>query len=342
MSETTPPPDSSIPFERFESGVRPQHVFVVHPLRRHYWLHLLLFLGTIFTTLVVGSRLQYNFDHNLPAFQSDEDFFPLRWALQNPRQLTHGIPFMLTLLGILLAHEMGHFVYAARNRVYATLPYFLPAPTLIGTLGAFIRIRSPIRSRAALFDIGIAGPIAGFVVAVPLMFWSLLLSKPAGDTPESVIVFGMPLIFKAGLQMLHSLHLTNIARLDDLYLHPTAVGVWVGMFATALNLLPGGQLDGGHIVYGIWPRAHKFLSLLTVVALIPLIWRAWAGWFVWAVLLLISGLRHPPVPPEPALDRKRYALGLCAALMFLLTFIPQPFRNASLQDLIQGVWHASR
>ena len=121
MSETIPP-DSSIPFERFESGVRPQHVFVVEPLRRHYWLHLLLFLGTIFTTLVVGSRLQYNFDHNLPAFQSDEDFFPLHWALQNPRQLTHGVPFMLTLLGILLAHEMGHFVYAARNHVYATLP----------------------------------------------------------------------------------------------------------------------------------------------------------------------------------------------------------------------------
>ena len=114
------------------------------------------------------------------------------------------------------------------------------------------------------------------------------------------------------------------------------------MFATALNLLPGGQLDGGHIVYGMWPRGHRLLSLLTVVALIPLIWRAWAGWFVWAVLLLVSGLRHPPVPPEPALDRKRYALGLCAALMFVLTFIPQPFRNASLQDLIHGVWHASR
>jgi membrane-associated protease RseP (regulator of RpoE activity) len=339
MSETIPP-DSSVPFERFESGVRPQHVFVVQPLRRHYWLHLLLFLGTVFTTLVVGSRLQYNFDHNLAAFQSDDDFFPLEWALKNPREIARGVPFMLTLLGILLAHEMGHFIYAAKNHVYATLPYFLPAPTLIGTLGAFIRIRSPIRSRAALFDIGIAGPIAGFLLAVPLMFLSLLLSKLSSGVPQSQLIFGIPLIFKAGLQVLHSLHLTRAVRLEDLYLHPTAVAVWVGMFATALNLLPGGQLDGGHIIYGVWPRVHRLVSLLTVVVLAPLIWREWLGWFLWAVLLLITGFQHPPVPREPALDTKRYILGFCAVLMFILTFTSQPFHMAntpaSLRDIIQS------
>lgn len=339
MSDITPP-DSAIPFERFQSGVRPPHVFVVHPLRRHYWLHLLLFVATVFTTLVVGSRLQYNFDHNLPAFQSDDDYFPLQWALTSPEQLVHGIPFTLTLLGILLAHEMGHFVYAAKNHVYATLPYFLPAPTLIGTMGAFIRIRSPIRSRAALFDIGIAGPIAGFLVAVPLMFWSLLLSKPAAGISQSQLIFGTPLIFKGGLQVLHGLHLTGATRLEDLYLHPVAVAVWVGMFATALNLLPGGQLDGGHIVYGMWPRAHRVISLLTVVALIPLIWNQWLGWLLWALLLLITGFQHPPVPTDPPLDSKRYVLGFCALLMFIVTFTAQPFQMAntptSLKDFIQS------
>src|SRR5213082_3941929 len=262
--------DPGYPLEVLEPEPRPYEVHVILPPRRRYWLHLLLFVATIFTTLVVGARLQYNFAQGLPQFHSDADLFPLSWALQHPTNLVLGIPFSVTLLGILLAHEMGHFVYAQRNHVYATLPFFLPAPTLIGTMGAFIRIRSPIRSRATLFDIGIAGPIAGFVVAVPLMFWSLLLSKPAGDTPESVIVFGMPLIFKAGLQILLSLHLTSGARLEDLYLHPTAVGVWVGMFATALNLLPGGQLDGGHIVYALAPRSHKLVSWVVVLALVPL------------------------------------------------------------------------
>src|SRR5215469_1703740 len=168
-------------------------------------------------------------------------------------------------------------------------------------MGAFIRIRSPIRSRAALFDIGIAGPIAGFVVAVPLMFLSLLLSKPSTEASKSIIVFGMPLIFKGGLQLLHGLHLMAASNFDTLYLHPTAVGVWVGMFATALNLLPGGQLDGGHIIYSMWPRGHRLISLLTVLALIPLIWQ-WSGWFVWGLLVAATGLRHPPVPPEPGID----------------------------------------
>ncbi len=326
-------PDSTLPALPFEADPPAPRVFTRQTLRRRYWLHLLLLLATIFSTLVVGARMQYNFDHNLPAFHSDDDMFPLGWALQDPSQLLHGFSFTLALLGILLAHEMGHFVLAARNRVYATLPYFIPFPTLIGTFGAFIRIRSPIRSRAALFDIGIAGPIAGFVVALPLLFVSLLLSKPGAENAVAAISFGNPLIFDFGFRILHGMGLLHSGSLGGMLFHPAAYGVWVGMFATALNLLPGGQLDGGHIIYALWPRAHRYVSLLTVVALLPLVWYGWAGWLLWALLLVLSGLRHPPVPVEPPIDRKRRLLALLALLMFVTTFMPTPFASTSLPEV---------
>src|SRR5437899_352168 len=141
-----------------------REVFIVQPPKRHYWLHILLFLLTALTTLIVGARLQQNFLTNQPMFVWDNSsffaFFPLRWILQQPSRLLMGIPFSATLLGILMAHEMGHFAYSVRNGVYATLPFFIPAPTPFGTMGAFIKIKSPFRSRWELFDIGIAGPIA--------------------------------------------------------------------------------------------------------------------------------------------------------------------------------------
>src|SRR3954454_23602790 len=154
-------------------------IYVIQPPRRRMWLHVLLFLLTVFTTLVIGARLAHNFYANQPAYAVDEDFFPWKWELSEPSRLLGGIPFSLTLMLILLAHEMGHYIACARYGVYATLPFFVPAPTLIGTMGAFIRIKSPIRSRAALFDIGIAGPIAGFVVAFAVLLFSLMVSKPA-------------------------------------------------------------------------------------------------------------------------------------------------------------------
>lgn len=327
--------DPQYPVEILEPSPLPYEVHVVHPIRRRYWLHLLLFLATIFTTLVVGARLQYNFALRLPQFQSDADLFPLRWALQQPSRLVLGIPFSVTLLGILLAHEMGHFVYAQRNHVYATLPFFLPAPTLIGTMGAFIRIRSPIRTRAALFDIGIAGPIAGFVVALPILFFALLASRPAVVPPgESGLVLGFPLIFTAAWKLLHP-HAT--LQLAQLSLSPIAVAAWTGMFATSLNLLPGGQLDGGHIIYAVSPRLHKTVSRLTVLALIPMGIFLWMGWLIWAALLLLSLMRHPPVPEYPSLNEKRQVLGCFALLMFVLTIIPAPFAGASLVDVIKQI-----
>jgi membrane-associated protease RseP (regulator of RpoE activity) len=325
MSNSTPPVSYT-----FEVSSYPQ-VFVAPPApNRRYWLHILLLLITLFTTLVVGARLQYNFAHDLPAFTDDSVVLPLfhlQWLARHPSDIFLGIPFSLTLMGILLAHELGHFILARRNGVDATLPFFIPAPTLIGTFGAVIRIKSPIRSRQALFDIGIAGPIAGFLVAVPVLFWGLALSKPMPPTAfDSSLILGYPLIFNLVYRAVAPL-MPHAAPLGSLYLHPVGVAAWVGMLATALNLLPGGQLDGGHITYAVAPRAHRWVTWASILALIPLGIHFWPGWLVWAVILGFTGLRHPNVPKWPPLDRNRRALALLAVLMLLLTFALTPIRG---------------
>ena len=304
----------------------------VAPRPKHrYWLHLLLLALTFFTTLIVGARLQWNFLVGLPPFTLGNDIFPsLNWALQG-NHLLLGLPFSLTLMLILLAHEMGHYLFCVRYGVSATLPFFIPFPTLIGTLGAFIRIKSPLRSRVVLFDIGIAGPIAGFVVAVVVLIFSLGLSRiaPIGAvTPD--IQLGYPLIFhlvRRSLVALGWAHGMAGVPLSRLYLHPVAIAAWVGMFATSLNLLPGGQLDGGHIVFAVSPRAHKTVSRATILALIPLAVYFWTGWLVWAVLLRISGMRHPSVPVWPHVGTGRRWLAGFALLMLVLTFSYEPISS---------------
>ncbi len=308
----------------------PVEVFIVPRRKVRYWLHALLLLGTVFTTLVVGARMEYNFLHNLPVLAAGGEFppfFQLGWILQSPARLLLGIPFAGALLIILLAHEMGHYCYCLKYGVYATLPFFIPAPTLIGTMGAFILIRSPIRSRSDLFDIGIAGPIAGFVLSVIALFFAIFLSRPmAPGMAAPDILLGYPLIF----HFAHWLGPYSRLPMDHMQLHPIAIAAWVGMFATALNLLPGGQLDGGHIVFSLWPRAHRWVSMLSLVGLILLgYFRHWEGWYVWAVLLFLSGLRHPRVSPWPGLDSKRKLLALFALAMLILTIVPTPFHFAA-------------
>lgn len=316
MSEIIPP----VP--RVETELPTVEVFLPRPAPRHrYWLHLLLLLLTFGTTMLVGTRLELNFLHGKPLFSFGEDvipLFPIRMVWHDPRLILMGIPFSLTLMAILLTHEMGHYIYCVRYGVYATLPFFIPAPTLIGTMGAFIRIKSPIRSRTALFDIGIAGPIAGFLVATVVLLFSLPLSKPAPPI-QGDLVIGYPLIF-------HLLHWFLWGQgsgwpLSRMLLHPMAIAAWVGMFATALNLLPGGQLDGGHIVYAVFPRAHKYITVLTIGILIPMAWLS-PSWILWAALIAITGFRHPPVPTWPDLPPNRRLLALLALLMLVLTFAP--------------------
>jgi len=232
----------------------------------------------------------------------------------------------------LLAHELGHYLYCVKYRVDATLPFFIPFPSLIGTLGAFIRIRSPLRSRRILFDIGIAGPIAGFAVALPVLIFSLGRSHvaPLGQSIPRIDL-GLPLIFSVVRKFLmvfgHAGAIANIP-VSRIQLHPVAVAAWVGMFATSLNLLPGGQLDGGHIVFAVSPRWHKAVSRLTILALIPLALFCWTGWIVWAVLLRITGMRHPAVAEWPGIGSGRRWLALGALLMLVLTFAYQPISSS--------------
>jgi membrane-associated protease RseP (regulator of RpoE activity) len=307
------------------------------PPRERYWLHGLLLIATGFTTLVVGARMEFNFLHNLAPFAAGDEwlpFFPLRWVLAQPSRLLLGIPFSATLLCILLAHEMGHYLFCRYYGVRATLPYFIPAPTLIGTLGAVIRIKAPIRSRAALFDIGIAGPIAGFVVAVGTLAVAMNLSKPlpAGIGPSDLRL-GFPEIFQVmhgAMRMFAPHHAITALPLRRVYLHPAAVAAWVGMFATALNLLPSGQLDGGHIVYALAPRAHRVISWMTVVALVYLGRINYAWWF-WAALIIAMNVltyRQEQSPEYPMLPASRWPLAVLAAVMLALTFTISPFQMA--------------
>jgi len=340
MSESTPPLSDPIGTSQFPPPTH-QVVWVVHRPRQRYWLHALLLALTICTTLIVGARMQFNFEHNQDVFTLDDnslDFFPLSWAFAKPSNLLKGIPFSLTLMTILMAHEMGHYLMCRYYRVSTTLPLFIPFPTLIGTMGAFIRIRSPIRSRVALFDIGVAGPIAGFVVALSALPFALGMSHVSHIASRADrIELGYPLIFHFIHQLIVWIvpsHSIAARPLSAVSLHPVAIAAWVGMFATALNLLPGGQLDGGHIIFSIAPRAHRYISIATIAAMIPAAYYLWVGWLLWAVLLGISAMRHPHVEEEPRIVGHRRWVAAFALAMLVMTFTPAPFANSSFQHVV--------
>ena len=321
------------------------------PPRARYWLHALLLLATCFTTLVTGARMQYNFAHNLPALSLSDDsapLFPVGWILSDPRLILRGLPFAAAVMFFFLAHEMGHYLYCRRYGIYATLPFFIPMPTLIGTMGAVILIRSPIRTRKALFDIGIAGPIAGFVVAVSLLVISLGWSKPMMPTfhpGEPDIQIGYPLIFRwvhGWLALVNSGSAVAGLPMNRILLHPVAIAAWVGMFATALNLLPGGQLDGGHILYSLSPRAHWFVSRLAILILLPMAYYLWTGWVVWAILLQVSSLRRPVVAEFPRVTGVRQWLALFALFMLVCTLSLAPLGNHPLRETMHDLWDTLR
>ena len=333
MSEPTSPFPAALEWDH-----QPQPgVWVIPPPRPRWWLYGLFLILTLFSTTVVGTRMEFHYLHNQPVFSLDDDFLsPFVTWMAHPSELLPGLSFSLTLMFILFAHEMGHYLYARHYRVYATPPFFVPFPSLIGTLGAFIRIKSPIPSRAALFDIGIAGPIAGFIPACVALLYGLSLSRPIAGTAPPKIQLGYPLAFHLAARLLHvGIPLTQLS------LHPIAAAAWVGMFATALNLLPGGQLDGGHILFSISPRLHRWISLLTVFALVPFGQYLWTGWFLWAILLALTG-RHPRVPHYPAVYGGRRTLALCAALMLALAFTPAPFTHSSGREAWPEIRDGSR
>lgn len=284
------------------------------PPPRHVWLHVLLFLLTFLTTtLVVGlSHVEIPEPVALTA---------LRDALLRPQMWRAGLAFSVPLLLILLAHEMGHYVACRRHRLDATLPYFLPLPLGVGTLGAFIKIRTPLANKRELFDVGAAGPLAGIVVALPLLVLGIALSQPVSELPRSGMwVFGEPLLFKVVSRILHP----ELAGGADLLLHPTGFAAWFGLFATALNLLPFGQLDGGHITYAMFGR-HQRRWAWPLLAVLVALGFVWTGWWLWAVIALVMGARHPRLPDQDVpLDRRRRLLGWVCILVFLLCFTPEP------------------
>ncbi len=302
---------------RFELPAPEKHA---GPPPQRWWLHILLLLATLFTTTLVGAHMHYNFRHNLPFFDLESDLNIFSVGLRSLDTFRAGLPFSLTLLTILMAHELGHYLACIYYRVDATLPFFLPAPTPVtGTLGAFIRIRSPIYSKRVLFDIGIAGPLAGFAFVIPALCAGLAFSKVIpGINHQGALQFGTP-----ALQWLLERTIFSGVSGADIYLHPVARAAWVGMLATALNLLPVGQLDGGHIVYALLGKSHKWITQGFLLLLVPMGWL-WSGWWFWAAVLFFFARKHPPVYDQTEIGAARVKLGILALIVFVLCFSIAP------------------
>ncbi len=306
--------------------------------RPRYATALGLFALTLLTTTTLGA-------HWTLAVRTDRwsDLAP--WGIplvtpdvvarvwQNRELLGLGLAFAVPTLLILLAHELGHYLACRYYRVDATLPYFLPVPAIFGTLGAFIRIRAPIRDKKTLFDIGIAGPLAGFAVLLPFLLLGIARSQPASlpalddpSTPGVLLEPGKNLAIALVTRFFHG----PLAADQVLDLHPFALAAWFGLLATALNLLPLSQLDGGHILYATVGARQRRLALPLWLAVAGLGW-IWPGWLLWAALVFFLGLRHPPVRDESVpLGPGRRALAVVALLVLVLSFMPSPLREVPL------------
>jgi membrane-associated protease RseP (regulator of RpoE activity) len=304
-----------------------QPVYVDTPAPRtrdRVWLHVLLLLITVVTTTATGAGHYYGY---LVDFVPRPLSFTTWWQL-----MLGGLWYSGSILAILGCHEMGHYLACRRYGVDASLPFFLPFPSVLtGTLGAFIKIRSPIRTKPVLFDIGVAGPIAGFVVAVPAMVIGLYMSKvvklPANF---SGLELGEPLLFKAISWLIWG----PIPDGASLNLHPMAFGAWFGLLATALNLFPIGQLDGGHIAYTVLGRRSTYVTFGAIAVAVGLAFVS-TSWIVWTVLmvvlLLVFGPRHPPtIDEDMPLDARRKWIAFAALLIFVACFTPAPIQPYEL------------
>ena len=316
----SPPAEPALPPNRWAG-----HAELAVPPRRQdrYWLHALLFAATIVTTTVVGGSHWAGFASNFGA----------RQIIAGPAALVaRGLWYSVTLLAILGAHELGHYLACRYYRISATLPYFLPIPfPLTGTAGAFIKIRQPITTKPALFDVGIAGPLAGFLVALPALFIGLALSNVAPLPAHFVgAELGEPVLFKLASRIVWG----TIPSHLSLNLHPMAFAAWFGLLATALNLFPIGQFDGGHIAYAAFGRRSFYVSVGTVAVALGLCFYS-SSWIVWTALaiglLTVFGWRHPPTWDDHVpLDRTRVWLAVVALIVFVLCFTPAPIEPLDL------------
>ena len=312
-----PPLDYSAPSNLSQPILPTQTVSLREARRKIPRVHIILFAATLFTTTLAGT------------FQQGVD------PLSGPFALVTGLPFALTLMLILLSHEMGHYILARIHGVWASLPYFIPGPPFfVGTFGAFIRMKSSPANRQALFDIGAAGPWAGVFLAIPAVMIGLALSEVRPLDPFSGgLILGDSILFSA----LTSLVLGVSADDVSVILHPIALAGWFGLFVTFLNLLPVGQLDGGHVVYSLFGRAHGWVARAFLVVILALGFQGWQGWFVWVVLLAVLGIDHPPTEDRLSpLDRRRTIYGWCTVGLFLLTFTPVPITISEGLTLPEG------
>ena len=309
-------PGNAFPLEPFDASF----VLPARPrkFQNRWWLHGTLLLLTIASTTVVGG-LHY------AAFLSE---FSTREVVYDWRTLLHGFWYSATLLGILGAHEMGHYALCRRYNVDASLPYFIPVPlALTGTIGAVIKIREPFPTRKALFDVGVAGPIAGFAVLVPALFYGMSMSTVVPEpTHSGVFYLGEPILFKAATQVMFG----TVRDGYTVNMHPMVFAAWFGMLATAINLLPFGQLDGGHITYAALGRWSTPISLATLATALGMTFISFS-WIpmtaIMVAMVFLMGPRHPRViyEDEP-LGGSRNAVALFALVMFVLCFTPVPIQ----------------
>jgi len=303
-------------------------------LTRNIWINILLFVITVFTTFSVGISLSVNYLHTEDLVQGSQVPLSLE-TVMDPQVISLAAIYVVVLLGILLGHEFGHFLTCRYYRINATLPYFIPAPTLIGTLGAFIKIKSPVTRKKQLFDIGVAGPLTGFILSIPALIYGLSLSKalpPSAAEEQFVIVFGEPLILK----ILGAVIFKNIPSDYSVFLHPVAFAGWVGILVTSFNLFPVGQLDGGHVSYSLLGEKARdvagiFLGVFVIMGIL-----FWIGWFIWALILVFLGWRHPRIVDESIpLSPRRKLLACLMIVIFVLSFIPDPIKGYSLFEIMR-------
>jgi membrane-associated protease RseP (regulator of RpoE activity) len=327
---TTPPPENpppSVPINLDWPAIPPrewQYTPVPRrPSLKSLVLAVVLFLLTLCTCLVAGTQFAVAYTRN-QAVSLDEFLNAFALLYKHPAALTTGLPFALTLLAILLAHELGHFFACRHHHIRSSYPFFIPFPSLMGTFGAFILIRSPIRTTRALFDVGASGPLVGFLLAVPALVYGVLHAKivPGLDNTQNAdLAFGTPLLLRLVAAVLHP----GVSP-GTLLLDPVGRAAWVGLFATSLNLLPAAQLDGGHILRSLSVRLHNYSSILLPLALVSLgLFGFWQGWYIWGVLLFgMRFLRIAPIYDPAPLDSARSWGAMFALLVFLLCFMPTP------------------
>jgi membrane-associated protease RseP (regulator of RpoE activity) len=297
------------------------------PPHGRLWVQIALFALTLGTTTIAGGCHYYNFMQDLATADQPQLAAPSFSQLFGaPMFYLHGLWYSLTILAILGCHEMGHYVACLRYGVIATRPFFLPAPVLTGTLGAFIRIKSRIPNKVALFDIGIAGPLAGFVIAVPALFIGLMLSRMdrLPQDQSGLVELGEPLLFKFAAWLVWG----PVPAGHSINMHPMAFASWFGLIATALNLFPISQLDGGHIAYAVLGRRSTFVTIVMLGVAIGLAYTS-TSWIIWTLLLVamivVLGPHHPPtLYDEEPLDKRRVLLAIVAMIILILCFTPVP------------------